>query len=214
MTPTNNTPTTRCCGNSFFRRLTLVLVSIFVIIMAIISIAWLAMHPHDPGFRLTSLSVTNFALSDSQVRGKYEVGLTITNPNKIKAQVVLHRVHTLRLYGEEWHSMAAVQQQQQTVFMEKFTNKSVKVDMEVRDSRQKVVPDVLFKNWTKGVVNFNMVVLGVKVRFQSGIWPSMDKLFDVQCMNLDVEFLSPTKDTGKLLGIGKNCHTVNARGTA
>ena len=56
MTPTNNTPTTRCCGNSFFRRLTLVLVSIFVIIMAIISIAWLAMHPHDPGFRLTSLS--------------------------------------------------------------------------------------------------------------------------------------------------------------
>ncbi|KAH1225134.1 hypothetical protein HKD37_11G031517 [Glycine soja] len=173
------------------------------------------MHPHDPGFALTSLSVSNFTLSDSLVRGRYEVGLTITNQNKFKAEVVLHHVSVLRLYEEEWHYMAAVQQQQQqTVFMEKFTNKSMKVDMELSESRKKVVPQVLVKNLIKGVVNFNMLVLSAKVRFESGIWPSMDKLLDDQCENLDVGFLSPTKDTSKLLGIGKNCYTVNAGGRA
>ncbi|KAK7404865.1 hypothetical protein VNO78_05886 [Psophocarpus tetragonolobus] len=209
MSPTN-TPT-RCRENSFFSKLTIALVCIFFILMAIISIAWLIMHPHDPGFQVTSLSVTNFNVSDSQVRGKYEVGLTITNRNKFKTQVVSHGVGVLRLYREEWHSMAAVQQQKR-VFMEKLTNKSVKIDLVVSESRKKVVPEDLVKDWNKGVVNFNVVVLSVKVIFESGIWPSMDKLLDVQCTNLDLEFHSPTKDTGKLLGIGKNCYTNNVGG--
>jgi hypothetical protein len=32
----------------------------------------------------------------------------------------------------------------------------------------------------------------------------------IYCDDLDVEFYSP-KDTGKLLGIGKNCHIVDAK---
>jgi len=177
--------------------------------MVTISIAWLVMHPHDPGFGVTSLSVTNFALSESQVRGRYEVGLTITNPNKVKTQVVLHSSGFL-LLPDQWHSVAAVQrQQQQRVFLEKLTNESVKVDFEVKDEHKRVVPQVLLKDWNKGVVNFN-VVLKVTVIFEAGIWPSKDKKLDVCCEDLDVEFHSQAKDTGKLLGIGKNCSTKNA----
>ncbi|KAK7342048.1 hypothetical protein VNO80_24990 [Phaseolus coccineus] len=211
MVPTN-THRTRCGDNRFYRKITLLLVFIFVFFMAAISIAWLVMHPHDPGFGVTSLSVTNFALSESQVLGRYEVGLTITNPNKIKTQVVLHHFGFLRIYGQ-WFSGTAVQRQQQRVFLEKLTNKSVKVDFEVRDQQKKVVPQVLREDLNKGVVNFN-VVLKVTVRFEAGIWPSEDKILDVCCEDLDVEFHSQTKDTGKLLGIGKNCYTKNAGGRA
>ncbi|ESW04480.1 hypothetical protein PHAVU_011G098100 [Phaseolus vulgaris] len=206
-----NTHMTRCGDNRFYRKITLLLVIIFVFFMVVISIAWLVMHPHDPGFRVTSLSVTNFALSESQVLGRYEVGLTITNPNKIKTQVVLLHFVCLRLY-DQLLSEAAVQRQQQRVFLEKLTNMSVKVDFEVRD-QHKVVPQVLREDLNKGVVNFK-VVLKVKVRFEAGIWPSKDKILDVSCEDLDVEFHSQTKDTGKLLGIGKNCSTKNAAGRA
>ncbi|TKY67027.1 hypothetical protein E2542_SST09918 [Spatholobus suberectus] len=205
MPPTNNT-TTGCRDIPFFRKLTLALVLVFVVLMAIISIAWLAMHPHDPGFGVTSLSVTNFTVSGSRVRGRYEVGLNITNPNKIQTQVVLRRVGVLVLHDQEWRSVV-VAVQPRTVFLEKKTNMSVKVDLEVRDSRKKVVPEVdLVNDWKKGVVNFN-VVLSVEVRFEAGILPSKDKLLCVRCMDLDVGFLSPRKDTGKLLGIGKGCNT-------
>lgn len=207
MPPTNNNTATRTGHDNSFIRSLLLVVIIFVIVMVIISIAWLVMHPRDPGFGVTSLSVTNFNVSDSQVRGRYEVVLTVTNPNKIKTEVVLHRA--AMLYGQEWNSVAEVQQQ--SVFVEKLTNKSVKVDLEVKDRHEKVVPEVLVKDWNKGVVNFN-VVLNVMVRFQAGIWPSKDKLLEVRCKDLDVEFFSPTKDTGKLLGIGKHCNTQNKVG--
>ncbi|WVZ02947.1 hypothetical protein V8G54_023753 [Vigna mungo] len=211
MAPTNN-HRTRCADTRFPRNLILLLVTIFVFFMVAISIAWLVMHPHNPGFRVTSLSVTKFSLSDSHVRGKYEVGLTLTNPNKITTQVELHRSGFLLLYGhEEWHSVDPTQRGQRRVVLEKFTNKSVKVDFEVIDQHQKVVPPVLVEDLNKGVVNFN-VVLKVTVRFEAGIWPSKDVLLDVWCKDLDVEFHSQTKDTGKLLGIGKNCSTKNAGG--
>ncbi|CAJ1979105.1 unnamed protein product [Sphenostylis stenocarpa] len=208
MVPTNSN-TTRCHDNRFYRNLILALVTIFVLLMAVISIAWLFMHPHDPGFEVTSLSVTHFNVSESHVQGRYKIGLTITNPNKIKTQVVLHRLICLKLYGQKWRSVAAVQQR---VSLEKLTNKSVKVDFELRKEPLKVAPQVLVKDLNKGVVHLN-VVLSAKVRFQAGIWPSMDKILDVKCGDLDVEFHSQTKDTGRLLSIGKNCDTQNTGGT-
>ncbi|KAL2328416.1 hypothetical protein Fmac_021843 [Flemingia macrophylla] len=206
MPPTNSSNNNNTChNNSCVRNFILVLIIIFVIAMAIINIAWLVMHPRYPGFRVTSLSVTNFIVSDSQVRGRYEVVLNVTNPNnKIITEVGFHSVAMLVLYGQEWHAVAAVQQ----VFMEKLTNKSVKVGLEVRNPHEKAVPEALVKNWNKGVVNLNLV-LSVKVTFEAGILPSEDKLLDVCCMDLDVEFPSSTKGTGKLLGMGKNCTTRN-----
>lgn len=202
--PTNSTTLGR--RRSFdvgcVRGLTLTLVSIFVILMAIIRIAWLVMHQHEPSFHVMSLSVSNFAVSDSHLRGKYEVGLTIKNPNK-KIQVMLDRFQVLVFYGEVGISVAAVQ----PVYLEKMANKSVKVELVVRDSTKlvhKVVSEDLVKEWNKGVVNFNLKMV-VRARFEAGVWPAREKLLDVYCGDLDVGFISP-KDNGKLLGIGKDCN--------
>lgn len=166
------------------------------------------MHPHDPTFGVTSLSVSNFTASDSQLRGKYEVELTITNPNK-KIQVVLDRFNMLVLYGEGKLAVAEVQQPVVLEKMRLMSNRSVKVDLVVRNSPKVVVPENLVKDMNKGVVNFDVKVV-VRVKFEAGIWPSRDKLLDVYCGDLDVEFYSP-KDTGKLLGMGKECNLVNAK---
>ncbi|XP_027348232.1 uncharacterized protein LOC113859728 [Abrus precatorius] len=193
-------------NNGLFCNLRVMLVSIFVIFMAIISIAWLVMHPSVPSFRVTSLSVTNFTVSGSKLRGKHEVGLSITNPNKATVEVVLNRCSMLVFYDQVWRVDAV----QQHVFLGKMANASVKVDLVVGDSTKKeVVPEELVKDWNKGVVNVN-VKLCVKVRFESGIWPSMDKLLNIYCDDLHVGFFTSPKDTGKLLGIGKYCHKLNA----
>ncbi|KAK7257590.1 hypothetical protein RIF29_31662 [Crotalaria pallida] len=189
----------RSSDAGFVRRLTLTLVSIFVIMMSIISIAWFVMDKHDPGFHVMSLSVSNFTVSaDSKIGGKYEVKLTITNPNK-KIQVLLDRFQVLVFYGEVGLSMAAVQ----PVYLEKMANKSVNVEFVVMRDSTKLVSEKLVKEWNKGVVNFNVKML-VRARFEAGVWPSREKFLDVYCGDLDVGFFSP-KDTGKLLGIGKDC---------
>ncbi|XP_061337350.1 NDR1/HIN1-like protein 1 [Gastrolobium bilobum] len=199
-TPTGSTTRGR---RPFVRELIWMVVFIFVICMAIISIAWLVMNPHDPSFRVMSLSVTNFTASGSQLRGKYEVELNIGNQNK-KVQVILDRFEVFVFYCEVMLSVDAVQQ---PIYIEKMTNKSVKVELGVvRKSSKVVVPEGLVKEWNKGVVNFNLK-MGFRVRFEAGIWPSREKLLNASCVDLYVEFSSP-KDTGKLLGIGKDCHIV------
>lgn len=193
-----------CCVTSFFRDLTLIVVSIFVILMAIIGIAWLAMHPHDPFLEVISLSVTNFSVSDSELRGKYELSLTITNPNK-KVQLVLDSFNVGLLYGHVLLSEAAGQQS--PLFVNKMENKCVKVELAERNSPESVMHEDLVENWNKGVVKFN-VKMGVRVRFEAGIWPSREQFLHAYCGDLNVGF-SP-KETGKLLGVGKDCNIVNA----
>ena len=128
--------------------------------------------------------------------------LTIRNPNK-KIEVVLDHFHVMVSYGAVVLSVAAVQ----PLYLEKMANKAVKVDLVVRDSPKlvhKVVPEGLVKEWKKGVVNFDVRMV-VRARFEAGILPSREKFLDVFCGDLDVGFFSP-KDTGKLLGMVKDCH--------
>lgn len=202
--PSSSVPTRRASDIGFFRHLTVTVVSLFVIFMAIIGIAWLVMHPQDPSFGVASLSVSNFYVSDSHIIGNYKVGLTITNPNK-KIQVILDRFKVVIVYDEAVLSVAVVQQ---PVLLEKMSNKSVKVDLVVRKSSDLVL-EKLVKDWNKGVVNFDVKMV-VRVKFEAGILPSREKILGVYCGDLDVEFYSP-KDTGKLLGIGKDCYLVNAK---
>lgn len=206
--PTRNIPTRRSSDIGFVRRLTLTVVSIFVIFMAIIGIAWFVMHPHDPSFAVTSLSVSNFTVSDSQITGVFEAGLTITNQNK-KIQLILDNFDVEILYGETVLSKAEVQQQ--PILFVKMSNKSMKVELTTNSAKfvQKAVQENLVEEWNKGVVNFDVKMV-VRVGFEAGIWPSKEKTLRVSCGDLDVEFYS-TKDSGKLLGIGKNCNIVEAK---
>ncbi|GAU19989.1 hypothetical protein TSUD_273240 [Trifolium subterraneum] len=201
---TKNIPSRSSSDTGFVRRLTLTVVSIFVILMAVIGIAWFVMHPHDPSFSVTSLSVSNFTVTDSQITCKYEVRLTVTNPNK-KIQLILDDFNVVILYSDVVLSMAEVEP---PILLARMSNKSVNVDLVMKNS-VKLVQENLVKEWNKEMVNF-YVKMVVGVRFEAGIWPSKEKILCVYCEDLDVEFYSP-KDTGKLLGIEKNCHIVDAK---
>jgi hypothetical protein len=133
-----------------------------------------------------------------------EVKLTVTNPNN-KIQLILDDFNMVILYSEVVLSMAEVQP---PILLVKMSNKSVNVDLVMKNS-EKLVQENLVKEWNKGVVNFDVKMV-VRVRFEAGIWLSKKKILSVYCDDLDVEFYSP-KDTGKLLGIGKNCHIVDAK---
>jgi hypothetical protein len=201
---TRSMPSRSSFDTGFIRRLTWTVVSVFVILMAVIGIAWFVMHPHDPSFAVTSRSVSNFTVSDSQITGMYEVRLTVTNPNK-KIQLILDDFNVVILYSEVVLSIAEVQQ---PILLVKMSNMSVNVDL-VMKSSVKLVQENLVKEWNKGVVNFDVKMV-FRLRFEAGIWPSKEKILCVYCDDLDVKFYSP-KETGKLLGIGKNCHIVDAK---
>ncbi|MED6120185.1 hypothetical protein PIB30_018584 [Stylosanthes scabra] len=184
------------------RKLILTLVLMFVLLMVIFTIVWFVLDIQEPTFQVTSFSVSNFSVSATHLRGKYQVELTIANPNK-KIQVMLDHFNLLVYYGQVGLSAAALK----PVYLEKLANKTVSVYLVVSDSPKfvhKEVPESMVKEWNKGVVNFDVRMV-VRARFEAGILPSKEKFLDVYCGDLDVGFFSP-KDSGKLLGIGKHCH--------
>ncbi|KAJ7981224.1 Late embryogenesis abundant (LEA) hydroxyproline-rich glycoprotein family [Quillaja saponaria] len=186
---------------NFVRRLIMTLVLIFVIMSVIIGIVWIHLNPHVPEVRVSSVSVSNFTLSDSQLTGKYKVELTIRNPNK-KVDMFIDHVNVYFNYKRTQLSRVMVQ----PIYVEKLKQKNMKVGL-VTDPgfsvSNKVSGDDLGKEWSKGFVQYNLR-MSVRIRFKYGDWPSREKLLDFFCENLNVEFFS-AKNTGKLIGVGKNC---------
>lgn len=162
------------------------------------------MDPHKPHFRVSSISVSNFTVSDSELKGMFEVELNITNPNK-KIEMRVDRFSVSVFYGSDGLSGAIVLQ---PIYLKKSSDKDVKIKFSLRNSSTKsaykVVSHDLVNDWNKGIVNFDVKMLA-RIVFEAGIWPSREKFVDIYCGNLDVGFV-PIKKTGKLLGIGKECH--------
>ena len=195
-----------CC----IRKLRLIVVLLFAVLILVIGIAWFVMNPHDPGFQLTSLSVTNFTVSDSKLTGDYRIELTVINPNKI-VQVLLDRVNIRVCYGEVELSETTVNRSPTalaTYQLQKMSERNLTFWLESRGPppkmKHKKVSGDLSADLKKGVVNFNVKVqLGTK--FAAGNWPNKEKFLDVYCGDLDVFFSDKAKGTGKLLGVGKDC---------
>lgn len=162
------------------------------------------MDPHKPHFRVSSISVSNFTVSDSELKGMFEVELNITNPNK-KIEMIVDRFSVSVFYRSVGLSRAIVLQ---PIYLKKSSDKDVKIKFILRNSSTKsayqVVSHDLVNDWNKGIVNFDVKMLA-RIVFEAGIWPSREKFLDIYCGNLDVGFV-PIKKTGKLLGIGKECH--------
>ncbi|KAJ1407491.1 Late embryogenesis abundant protein [Sesbania bispinosa] len=199
---TSSTPTPRSSAPNLVRALTWTFVSLFLILTVIIAIAWYVLDPHEPRFRVNSLSVSNFSVSDSQLRGRYEVELNITNPNK-KVQVMVESFNVWVCYGSVGLSRTDVLQ---PIYLEEMRDKDVKVKLRLKDSSTELAHKAqdLVKDWNRGIVNFDVKMVA-RIKFIAGIWPTREKFLDICCGNLDVGFV-PIKDIGKLLGIGKDCH--------
>ncbi|MED6160682.1 hypothetical protein PIB30_053725 [Stylosanthes scabra] len=187
---TGTTSRSRSGSRGCVRKLILTLVLMFVLLMAIFSIVWFVLDIQEPTFQVTSFSVSNFSVSATHLRGKYQMELTIANPNK-KIDVMLDHLNVLVYYGQVGLSVAALK----PVYLENRANKTVSMYLVVRDS-----PEFVRKE-----VPESMVKMVVRARFEAGILPSKEKFLDVYCGDLDVGFFS-AKDSGKLLGIGKHCH--------
>ncbi|CAI8592835.1 unnamed protein product [Vicia faba] len=206
---TNTNATTSAPNSSAFgiiRRLTWTFVLLFLLLTVIISIAWSVMDPHQPRFRVSTISVSNFNVSDSDLKGVLEVELNITNPNK-KVEITVDQFYVWVFYSSVGVSSAILLP---PIYLKRSSDKGVKIKFSLENSsitklgHNKVLYNDLVKDWNKGIVNFDVKMM-VRIVYEAGILPSREKFLDIYCGNLDVGFV-PTKNTGKLLGIGKDCH--------
>ncbi|XP_058779686.1 NDR1/HIN1-like protein 1 [Vicia villosa] len=201
---TTRIPNSSCVG--LIRRLTWTIVLLFLLLTVIIAIAWSVMDPHKPRFRVSTISVSNFSVSDSDLKGVFEVELNITNPNK-KVEIRVDQFYVWVSYSSVGLSRAILPQ---PIYLKKRSDKGVKIKFSLKNSSitkladNKVLWNDLVKDWSKGIVNFDVKMMA-RIVYEAGILPSREKFLDIYCGNLDVGFV-PIKDTGKLLGIGKDCH--------
>ncbi|QHO31107.1 hypothetical protein HN51_019358 [Arachis hypogaea] len=186
--------------------LALVLLLIIILVMAI---AWSVLKPQPPGFRVSSVSVSNFSVTDSHLKGKYEIDVNITNPNKRVDVNVDHFIFFVCYDSMVVSAPEPVLQQTLLIYVEKMREKDMKVELRLKDTPPAPSPRSnknMVKDWKKRVVNFNVKMKG-RVRYEHVIWGTEEKFLDIYCGDLDVEFFT-MKDTGKLLGVGKDCNVT------
>lgn len=163
------------------------------------------MDPHKPRFRVSTISVSNFSVSNSDLKGVFEVEVNLINPNK-KVEIRVDQFYVWVSYSSVGLSRAILPQ---PIYLKKRSDKGVKIKFSLKNSSitkladNKVLGSDLVKDWSKGIVNFDVKMMA-RIVYEAGILPSREKFLDIYCGNLDVGFV-PIKDTGKLLGIGKDC---------
>ncbi|KAF7823196.1 NDR1/HIN1-like protein 26 [Senna tora] len=168
---TGGAPTTSsalAAATSLRRRLTLVLVLLFVILMLIISVAWVALHPHAPTFSLASLTLsTNDDISRLSLSGKYDVVVAIRNPNK-KVQVFLDRLVVFVLYDDDDDDEVAKVEVGYGILVGKMGRNNLKVSVESVVKKEEIVKDV-GEEWRRGgvVKKLKVKILG-RVRYSGG----------------------------------------------
>ena len=118
--------------NNFLRRLIFVLLSFFVIITLVIYIAWLILKPLPPDFEVDSFTVSNFTVSGSQIRGKYDIQVTLRNPNK-KVDLYVEIFNIRVSYRRTRLSQNT--KASRLLFLEKSNQTSVKAELDSKLSR-------------------------------------------------------------------------------
>lgn len=189
------------------RRLMILLVLFFVLIILVISIAWSILHPINPVFTLNSLTISNFTLSNSRVNADYDFDLSVYNPNE-KLTLIIDRFHVIvkyhykKILSESWEKL---------VKLEKTGNQSLKTHLRPKHSSGNRVNKHLFKllstDFSRRLLNLTVEVY-IRTSFESEIWPTKERRMKVSCNNLNVEFGASEDSvtgTGKLSGGGKQC---------
>ncbi|XP_054812161.1 uncharacterized protein LOC129313221 [Prosopis cineraria] len=184
-------------GSSCVSNITLCVVLLFALLTCVIGIAWLVMNPREPSIRVCS-SVSHFSLSDSQLRGTYDIGFNISNPNK-KIDVFLDKFNVLLSYQKVELAWGTVQV---PISLERTreTNVKVRMVMEVGSGelgKKQVFAEVQDKWRRKMTVSFS-VRMNVRVRLEAGNWPPKSKLLNLNCGYLLV--FRGHEDAGKFLG--------------
>ncbi|KAM3692968.1 hypothetical protein ACJW31_08G129200 [Castanea mollissima] len=189
-------------SHNFVNRLIFVLLSFFVIITLVIYIAWLILKPLPPDFEVDSFTVSNFTVSGSQIRGKYDIQVTVKNPNKkldFNVEIFDIRVNYRRT------RLSQKSEAPRRLFLEKLNQTSVKAELDSNLSRYVRKNDLenLGQNLSGGVIYFD-VRMPVTTSYTYGNWPRMERSMLVYCQNLKVTF-SSSKLAGKLIDGREDC---------
>ncbi|XP_075635917.1 uncharacterized protein LOC142608099 [Castanea sativa] len=189
-------------SHNFVSRLIFVLLSFFVIITLVIYIAWLILKPLPPDFEVDSFTVSNFTVSGSQIRGKYDIQVTVRNPNKkldFNVEIFDIRVNYRRT------RLSQKSEALRSLFLEKSNQTSVKAELDSNLSRYVRKNDLenLGQDLSGGVICFD-VRMPVTTSYTYGNWPRMERSMLVYCQNLKVTF-SSSKLVGKLIDGREDC---------
>ncbi|XP_030522704.1 NDR1/HIN1-like protein 26 [Rhodamnia argentea] len=186
---------------TFLRYFLVAMIAFFVIIGTVLFIVWLVLRPRLPEFRVQSLTVTNFSVSNSSqhVSGDWLVQFQVANPNK-KMKISYADIASSIFYKSE--SLSATRlppfdqgTRNQTVVQASFAAVDTYVDgwavSEINAER------------ARGAVSFQVRLLAL-ARFKAGWWRARRRLIRVFCVNLAVG-LPPNNGTGKLTGGVREC---------
>ncbi|KAG2670669.1 hypothetical protein I3843_14G095500 [Carya illinoinensis] len=204
--PTSS-PTDGVAKCSAVRRVILVLVSMLILFSCIISIAWLILKPRTPLFKVDSLNVSNFAVSESQkiIRGRFAIVILMTNPNK-KMNLYFDNFDAFVSYRRTRLSMTSMK----PLSLEKMERTSLTAELKANSHRclKREELNDLDGKLRRGWVDFD-VNMWVSTTFRAGNWLSMKRSMAVNCKNLKVIFSSSSKSTGMLEDqIIENCVVV------
>ncbi|XP_028808338.1 NDR1/HIN1-like protein 2 [Neltuma alba] len=189
--------------------ITLYLVLLFVLLTCVIGMAWFVMNPHEPSIRVTSLSVSHFSVSDTELTGTYDIEFNVSNPNK-KIDIFLDEFSvSIRYHKAEL--ARGTEQKPEPISLERSRGMNVKVRVVMKADSPKLRKNKVFaqvlEDWRRMKVKFD-VRMELSVRFEAGNWPPKSKLLNLNCGGVSVDFFRDGKDAGKFVGTGgkDDCH--------
>ncbi|XP_077234428.1 NDR1/HIN1-like protein 10 [Tasmannia lanceolata] len=183
--------------NTFFRRLLISAIALFIIIGGITFIIWLVLRPRLPDFSISSASVSPLnTSSSSQLTANWDLTFSVRNPNK-KMNIYYDRIVASVVYGQDVLSVTTLQ----PFYQAKRNLTTVRARMVV-DSfyvGDKVMRNIAAER-SLGAVNFNFRLVAW-VRFRSGAWRTRRHLMRVFCEDVKIAYSNATA-LGTLFGTG------------
>ncbi|KAI3412484.1 LEA_2 domain-containing protein, partial [Psidium guajava] len=186
---------------TFLRYFLVAMIAFFVIIGTVLFIVWLVLRPRLPEFRVESLTVTNFSVSNSSqhVSGDWLVQFQVANPNK-KMKISYADIDSYIYYKSESLSETRLPPfdqgtRSQTVVQASFAAVGSYVDASAVSG--------INAERARGPVSFQVRLVAL-ARFKAGWWRARRRLIRVFCGDLAVG-LPSNNGTGKLTGGVKEC---------
>lgn len=175
---------------NFLRRIFGIMIAAVIITGTIMFIVWLVLRPRLPEFRVDSLSVSAFNLSNNQLTGTFDLHFTVGNPNK-KIALAYDNMESDMFYRNSLLSSTNLPPftqatRNETSMRAEFAALSSYVEKGIAD-------DINGERGKSGNVVFNVRML-MTVRFKAGIWRARRRLLKVFCGDLAVALSSNGKN--------------------
>lgn len=185
---------------TFVRRIVAVLIASIIITGTIVFIVWLVLRPQVPEFRVDSVTLSNFNISNnSLITGNWDVRFTVRNPNG-KITLGYDDIEAYMFYKSETLAETTVPPFVQGTKNE--TNVRATFAASSTYLAQRYV-DEINSNRAGGSVNF-VVRMVARVRFKAGAWRARRRFLKVYCGDLQVG-VSANSAGGSLLSGSRQC---------